>query len=57
MDISLQDITEEQPDEQPDEQPPVSFDSVHKKRQNKLYNVKIVANVSHEKHFYIVIIV
>ena len=37
MEISLQDITEEQPDEQPDEQPPVSFDSVHKKRQNKLY--------------------
>ena len=35
MDISLQDITEEQPDEQPTEQPQIS--SVQKKRDNKLY--------------------
>ena len=35
MDITLEEIN--QPEEPTHEQPPVSFDSVHKKRQNKLY--------------------
>ena len=42
MDITLEDITEEpkqeeQPKEQPPQQPPISFDSVQRKRQNKIF--------------------
>ena len=38
MDITLEDITEDQPEEQPpQQQPPVSFDSVQRKRQNKIF--------------------
>ena len=42
MDITLEDITEEpkqeeQPPQQPPQQPPVSFDSVQRKRQNKIF--------------------
>ena len=42
MDITLEDITEEpkqeeQPQQPPQQQPPVSFDSVQRKRQNKIF--------------------
>ena len=42
MDITLEDITEEpkqeeQPPQQAPQQPPVSFDSVQRKRQNKIF--------------------
>ena len=38
MDITLEDITEEpKQEEQPPQQPPVSFDSVQRKRQNKIF--------------------
>ena len=42
MDITLEDITEEpkqeeQPPQQAPQQPPISFDSVQRKRQNKIF--------------------
>ena len=39
MDITLEDITEEpkQEEQPPQQQPPVSFDSVQRKRQNKIF--------------------
>ena len=38
MDITLEDITEEpKQEEQPSQQPPISFDSVQRKRQNKIF--------------------